>query len=77
MGRWRRRAAENPIDHVGIWLIQQALKSIDVGIAEAGQIALGETADQVIGFAHAAMTALEQKLFDAVFAVGHRVSPKQ
>jgi hypothetical protein len=80
MGDGSRKTIENPIDDVGVGLIQQTLKGAYVAVAKFGQMARGEAADQEVGFPHAAMTALKQKLFDPTFPLGlirHRVPPMQ
>ena len=60
-----RGAAGHPVEDVGVGAIEQGLVTLELVVVEPGQIGIGKTAEDQVGFAHAAVPGSEQQPFAA------------
>ncbi len=58
-------AAGDPVEERGVILFQQRLVAVELGVAHAGEVLLGERAQQQVGLLGAAMPAAEQQALAA------------
>ena len=57
----RAGAAGNPIEDVGVGTLEESLVAIELAFVEAGEMRVGETAEDQIALARAAVPGTEQQ----------------
>ena len=64
---WRRGAAGDPIEDVGIGAVEERLVAIELRLVKPGEMSIGETTEDQVALARAAMPGTEQQPLAANF----------